>query len=78
MTLLHIPYKINDRERDLWVNWVNHSGFGRPRFYKEKLADGFPWEYYAYGFHWGKLDIYVAKKTYTTRQIKRYRQAKGK
>lgn len=70
MTLLYKHYVVKDRDRDLWVNWVNHSGFGHPSFYKNKIAEGFPWECYAHGFHWGKLDIYVAKKTYTRQEIK--------
>lgn len=69
MTLLYKYYKVKDRERNLWVNWVNHSGFGRPRFYKRKIAEGYPWECYAYGFSWGKLDAYIAANTYTATEI---------
>ncbi len=65
MVLLHKTYFNKGRERNLWVYWVSHKGFGKPRFFKEKITDGHPWECYAYGFTWGKLEAYIAKNTYS-------------
>ena len=72
MVLFHRNYYVKGKERNFWAYWVKHSGFGKPRFYKEYAAKGYPWECIVKGFSWGKLNIYIARNTYTRKQIKEY------
>ena len=71
MTLFHRSYSRKGKDRNIWVYWVAHSGFGKPKFRKEAIAVGYPWECIGYTFTWGKLEAYIAMNSYTRGEIKR-------